>query len=172
MRLWCLALSEEKGHPVRTREGALKARDIMIRHLAEPMWLRGVGVTLDDKGGYAVQVNVQSITPEILATVPNHIHLQPVTHPHGPSDDAYGGRSGCGRRCAAMNKPCCWMCGSSNVTVKFIGYVPTFHIKDECDCPDDGRTSCGETAQGRCVCHACLNTWVDGDISEFDLGLN
>jgi len=74
---------------MKTREGARAARDIVIRHLARPPWLRGVGITLDDKGGYAVQVNVQSITPEILAIVPNHIHIRPPTHPSGPLDESY-----------------------------------------------------------------------------------
>lgn len=45
-----------------------------------------------------------------------------------------------------MSKPACWKCGSDKVAVTFIGYTP-----------------------GRLTCAACCNTWIDGDIAEFQL---
>ena len=66
-------------------------------------------------------------------------------------------------------KPRCWKCQSFNVHVRFTGYTPTFHAAGECDCPADGRESCGETPSGECTCFNCGLVWEEGNISEFEL---
>ena len=68
------------------------------------------------------------------------------------------------RQTQGTPKPTCWECGSQNVTVRFLGYLPVFHKTGECAC---ATSPCSEVPSGQLTCGACGNVWKDGNISEF-----
>jgi hypothetical protein len=65
--------------------------------------------------------------------------------------------------------PACWKCGSTNVTVTFTGFQPTYHKRGECESTCVNGQPCGQGKTGRLTCRTCGNTWTDGAIDEFEV---
>lgn len=56
------------------RERAQQAKDILKARLQRPEWGRGVGITKDANGNYAVAVQVRELTEEVRQAVPDSVH--------------------------------------------------------------------------------------------------
>ncbi len=56
-----------------TRAQALKARDKIKQRLGAAPWLRGIGIGRGGDGTYCVVVNVDLMTSEIRAAVPEQV---------------------------------------------------------------------------------------------------
>lgn len=57
---------------------ARKAQEDLALKIGRPLWLRGIGISLQDYKGFLLKVNVQEITDEVLKTVPTSVNGVPV----------------------------------------------------------------------------------------------
>ena len=60
-----------------TTDDALLAKEALKAQLGTPPWLRGIGIG-KQAGVYCVKVNVDTVTPTVLAALPSKVQEVPV----------------------------------------------------------------------------------------------
>lgn len=61
-----------------TLEAALEAKTRLRERLGRPPWLRGIGVAEEPGKGFVVQVNVDAVSADVRAAVPERLRGVPV----------------------------------------------------------------------------------------------